>query len=65
MSETTTTSGNETRPFRIDIPQADLEDLRERLTRTRWPAELAGAGWEAGVPLGYLKELARPRGAAE
>ena len=58
MSETTTTSDSEIRPFRIDIPQADLDDLRERLARTRWPAELPGGGWEAGVPLGYLKDLA-------
>ena len=58
MSEATTTSGNETRPFRIDIPQADLDDLRERLARTRWPSELPSAGWEAGVPLDYLKDLA-------
>jgi epoxide hydrolase len=46
------------RPFRIAIPQADLDDLRERLARTRWPDELPGAGWSYGVPLGYLKELA-------
>src|SRR5260370_33813411 len=46
------------RPFRIQIPQADLDDLRERLGRTRWPGELPGAGWDDGVPLGYLKELA-------
>lgn len=45
------------RPFRLDIPQADLEDLRERLTRTRWPDELPGAGWSLGPPLGYLKAL--------
>ena len=48
----------EIRPFRIDIPQADLDDLADRLTRTRWPDELPGTGWEAGVPLGYLKDLA-------
>jgi epoxide hydrolase len=48
----------EIRPFRIDIPQADLDDLRERLARTRWPAELPGVGWSRGVPLGYLKQLA-------
>ena len=48
----------EIRPFRIDIPQADLDDLRDRLGRTRWPAELPGSGWEAGVPVGYLKDLA-------
>src|SRR5258708_29189555 len=46
------------RPFRIAIPQADLDDLRERLARTRWPDELPSVGWSRGVPLGYLKELA-------
>jgi pimeloyl-ACP methyl ester carboxylesterase len=45
-------------PFTIDIPQADLDDLHERLARTRWPDELPGVGWSYGVPLGYLKELA-------
>jgi epoxide hydrolase len=45
-------------PFRIDIPQADLDDLRDRLHRTRWPDELPGVGWTRGVPLGYLKQLA-------
>jgi epoxide hydrolase len=46
------------RPFRVAIPQADLEDLQDRLARTRWPDELGGIGWSRGVPLGYLKELA-------
>jgi microsomal epoxide hydrolase len=46
------------RPFRIDIPQADLDDLRRRLADTRWPDELPGVGWERGVPLAHLKELA-------
>jgi epoxide hydrolase len=45
-------------PFRIDIPEADLDDLRDRLDRTRWPDELPGAGWDLGVPLDYLRELA-------
>jgi pimeloyl-ACP methyl ester carboxylesterase len=56
----TTTHPSDTtiRPFRTDIPQADLDDLRDRLARTRWPDELPGAGWTRGVPLGYLKELA-------
>jgi pimeloyl-ACP methyl ester carboxylesterase len=49
--------GTETRPFRIDVPQADLDDLRDRLARTRWPDELPDVGWRRGVPLGYLKEL--------
>jgi epoxide hydrolase len=41
----------EIRPFRIDIPQRDLDDLHDRLARTRWPDELPGVGWERGVPL--------------
>jgi epoxide hydrolase len=46
------------RPFRIEVPQADLDDLHQRLARTRWPDELPGVGWNYGVPLGYLEELA-------
>jgi len=46
------------RPFRIDVAQSDLDDLRTRLARTRWPDELPDAGWDYGVPLGYLRELA-------
>lgn len=49
---------SEIRPFRIDIPQADLDDLNDRLARTRFPDELPSVGWSRGVPLGYLKELA-------
>jgi hypothetical protein len=45
-------------PFTIAIRQADLDDLSDRLTRSRWPEELPGVGWSRGVPLGYLKELA-------
>jgi pimeloyl-ACP methyl ester carboxylesterase len=44
-------------PFRVEVPQADLDDLRERLFRTRWPDELPGVGWDLGVPLDYLKGL--------
>ncbi|WP_370585084.1 epoxide hydrolase family protein [Nocardia sp. XZ_19_231] len=49
-------------PFRIDIPQADLDDLRDRLAHTRWPIPLPGrddrTDFSRGIPLGYLKELA-------
>jgi pimeloyl-ACP methyl ester carboxylesterase len=45
-------------PFRIAVPQSELDDLAERLDRTRWPDALPGAGWEYGVPLDYLRELA-------
>jgi microsomal epoxide hydrolase len=46
------------RPFRVEVPQADLDDLRDRLARTRWPDEIPGGGWDYGIPLGYMKELA-------
>ncbi len=46
------------KPFRIDIAQADLDDLADRLSRTRWPNEVADAGWDYGFPLARLKELA-------
>jgi epoxide hydrolase len=45
------------RPFRIEIPQSQLDDLRDRLARTRWPDELPAVGWSRGVPLSYLKGL--------
>jgi pimeloyl-ACP methyl ester carboxylesterase len=48
----------ELRPFRVDVPESDLDDLRDRLARTRWPDELPGVGWSRGVPVGYLRELA-------
>jgi epoxide hydrolase len=49
---------NEIRPFRIDIPQADLDDLHARLANARWPQQLRGDGWSRGVPVSDLKELA-------
>ncbi|MFC1418399.1 epoxide hydrolase family protein [Streptacidiphilus cavernicola] len=45
-------------PFRIDIPQAELDDLRDRLVRTRWGSQVPGTGWSRGVPNDYLKGLA-------
>jgi len=53
-----TAPGAGLRPYRINIPQADIDDLRQRLARTRWAPELPGAGWERGVPTAYLRELA-------
>jgi len=47
----------ELRPYRVDIPQADLDDLAARLGRTRFPDELSDVGWSHGVPLGYVREL--------
>jgi epoxide hydrolase len=65
---------NETgiQPFRIDVPQADLDDLADRLARTRWANELPVSevtdgvrkgpvppGWEYGVPVDYVRRLVR------
>jgi epoxide hydrolase len=45
-------------PFRIAIEQRELDDLRARLARTRWPGPLAGEGWARGIPPDYLRGLA-------
>jgi pimeloyl-ACP methyl ester carboxylesterase len=61
MADSVTNKDNTTsgiRPFRIEVPQADLDDLHDRLDRTRWPGEVPGIGWTRGVPLDYLKDLA-------
>jgi pimeloyl-ACP methyl ester carboxylesterase len=45
-------------PFRIAVPQADLDELHRRLDAARRPDELPGAGWEYGVAGDHLRELA-------
>src|SRR5713101_7362324 len=44
-------------PFRIDIANEVLADLRERLRRTRWPDQIPGSGWTYGTDGAYLREL--------
>ncbi|MER7900508.1 epoxide hydrolase family protein [Streptomyces sp. NPDC096046] len=44
-------------PFQVQIPQADVDDLKRRLSATRWP-DLVDVGWSRGAPLEYIKELA-------
>jgi epoxide hydrolase len=48
---------HEISPFRIEVPEADLDDLRERLRRTRWPEAETVGDWSQGVPLGYVRDL--------
>jgi pimeloyl-ACP methyl ester carboxylesterase len=43
--------------FRIEIPEAELTDLRQRLRRTRWPEAETVEDWSQGVPLAYLQDL--------
>jgi microsomal epoxide hydrolase len=46
-----------TTPFRIDIAEEVLTDLKARLARTRWPDQPQDAGWSMGTDLGYMKRL--------
>jgi epoxide hydrolase len=46
-------------PFRIEIPDSELSDLRDRLRRTRWPDRETVDDWSQGVPLAYVQELCR------
>jgi epoxide hydrolase len=54
MDITTDTS---VRPFLVDIPQASLDDLRNRLRVTRYQPPLPGDDWDTGIPSAYLSEL--------
>ncbi len=47
----------EIRPFRCDVPDEIIADLKVRLARIRWPDQLDGAGWDYGTERGYLEEL--------
>ncbi|XVQ10506.1 epoxide hydrolase family protein [Spirillospora sp. CA-255316] len=64
------TENTEITPFRIDVPQADLDDLTARLARTRFAEELPAEevtdgvakgpvqpGWEYGVPRSFVRDL--------
>lgn len=53
----TTTCESTITPFRIAIPQTELDDLASRLRATRSPVPLPGDGWDTGVPSGYLHAL--------
>jgi epoxide hydrolase len=44
-------------PFRIDVPEAELDDLRARLNAAGWPERETVEDWSQGVPLEYMKEL--------
>lgn len=44
-------------PFRLEVPQSDIEDLQQRLRRTRWPDRETADAWEQGVPLAKAREL--------
>ncbi|RFS81290.1 epoxide hydrolase [Actinomadura spongiicola] len=45
-------------PYRVAIPESELDDLRRRLRATRWAPDPPGTGWSRGVPTAYLRRLA-------
>jgi pimeloyl-ACP methyl ester carboxylesterase len=53
----TTEPATDLRPFRLEVSDEVLKDLRERLTRSRFPGEVRDSGWTYGTNLAYLKEL--------
>jgi pimeloyl-ACP methyl ester carboxylesterase len=58
MSSTVETA-TEVRPFHIEIPEEDLEELRRRIAATRWPERETVADQSQGVPLAMIQRLAR------
>ena len=44
-------------PFSIDIPDAALDDLKQRLAHTRWPDAETPDDWSQGMPLAYTQEV--------
>jgi pimeloyl-ACP methyl ester carboxylesterase len=67
MSQTTTTTttagaegtGGAVRPFRIEVPEEALTDLRRRIAATVWPERETVGDTSQGVPLAMMQELAR------
>ncbi|WP_214412472.1 epoxide hydrolase family protein [Sphaerisporangium fuscum] len=53
-----TNTASEIRPFRVEIPQAELDDLRARLAATRFTDEIEGSGSDYGVSVEWVKRLA-------
>ena len=47
------------RPFTIEISDAEIEDLRQRLAHTRWPEAETPDDWSQGIPLAYTQEVVR------
>jgi hypothetical protein len=57
MSSTVETA-NDIRPFSVDVPEEELEDLRRRIAATNWPEKETVADQSQGVPLAMIQELA-------
>ena len=51
--------GDQIRPFKIQVSDAELDDLKRRLCATRWPDKETVDDWSQGVPLAYVKDVCR------
>ena len=51
--------GEDIRPFRIDVADEVLDDLRRRLHATRWPDAEVVDDWSQGIPLAYVQDVCR------
>src|SRR4029079_14610027 len=56
-TSTATAYDQHVRSFRIEVAEADLTGLRDRIARTRWPDPATVGGWTQGVPLDYARDL--------
>ncbi|MCB1843916.1 MAG: epoxide hydrolase N-terminal domain-containing protein, partial [Halioglobus sp.] len=45
-------------PYKVAIPDAELQDLKRRLENVRWPDRETCRGWDQGMPLDYARQLA-------
>jgi hypothetical protein len=48
---------SDVRPFRIEVPEDQLVDLKRRLRATRWPDAETPGDWSQGIPLAYVQEV--------
>ena len=46
------------RPFTVNIPDSEIDDLRRRIKNSRWPDEIKNSGWKFGASLDYMQSLA-------
>jgi hypothetical protein len=57
MTENTLASSTSIRPFTVAIADSEIDDLKQRLARTRWPDPETVADWSQGVRLEHAKSL--------
>ena len=57
MADSVTPRDSRLTPAPIAVPEVDLDDLRDRLRRTRWPERETVDDWSQGIPLAYVQDL--------